>query len=174
MAASNAVVCKGERGWAFGMIRLNLGCGRNKFPGYINIDIEEAVQPDLVWDVREGLPFRDDEVHEVRAFDFLEHVDSDKVIFVIGEIWRVLCPFGLFEHLTPSTDGRGAFQDPTHRSFWNINSWLYYMDDAHRALYGIVARFTGSNIDVVTDPVLKIVHTHGKLFADKGVVGGAQ
>jgi len=27
---------------------------------------------------------------------------------------------------------------------------------------------------VVTDPVLKIVHTHGKLFADKGVVGGAQ
>ena len=52
MAASNAVVCKGGGVWAFGMIKLNLGCGRNKFPGYINIDIEEAVQPDLVWDVR--------------------------------------------------------------------------------------------------------------------------
>ncbi len=28
--------------------------------------------------------------------------------------------------LVPSTDGRGAFQDPTHVSFWNINSFMYY------------------------------------------------
>ena len=28
--------------------------------------------------------------------------------------------------LTPSTDGRGAFQDPTHVSFWNSNSFWYY------------------------------------------------
>jgi hypothetical protein len=26
----------------------------------------------------------------------------------------------------PSTDGRGAFQDPTHVSFWNSNSFWYY------------------------------------------------
>jgi hypothetical protein len=28
--------------------------------------------------------------------------------------------------ITPSTDGRGAFQDPTHVSFWNSNSFWYY------------------------------------------------
>jgi len=28
----------------------------------------------------------------------------------------------------PSTDGRGAFQDPTHVSYWNENSFLYYTD----------------------------------------------
>ncbi len=27
---------------------------------------------------------------------------------------------------TPSTDGRGAFQDPTHVSFWNSNSFCYH------------------------------------------------
>jgi hypothetical protein len=30
--------------------------------------------------------------------------------------------------LTPSTDGRGAFQDPTHVSFLNENSFWYYTD----------------------------------------------
>ena len=28
--------------------------------------------------------------------------------------------------LTPSTDGRGAFQDPTHVSFYNENSFWYF------------------------------------------------
>ena len=31
-----------------------------------------------------------------------------------------------FLTLTPSTDGRGAFQDPTHVSFRNSNSFWYY------------------------------------------------
>ena len=26
----------------------------------------------------------------------------------------------------PSTDGRGAWMDPTHISYWNENSFLYY------------------------------------------------
>ena len=34
----------------------------------------------------------------------------------------------------PSTDGRGAFQDPTHVSFWNENSFTYYTE-AGRAAY---------------------------------------
>ncbi|MDP1796315.1 MAG: hypothetical protein Q8K78_02485, partial [Planctomycetaceae bacterium] len=33
---------------------------------------------------------------------------------------------GLSLSQTPSTDGRGAFQDPTHVSFWNSNSFWYY------------------------------------------------
>jgi hypothetical protein len=38
----------------------------------------------------------------------------------------VLKPGGWLITRTPSTDGRGAFQDPTHVSFWNPNSFLYY------------------------------------------------
>jgi hypothetical protein len=30
--------------------------------------------------------------------------------------------------LTPSTDGRGAFQDPTHVAFYNENSFWYFTD----------------------------------------------
>jgi hypothetical protein len=42
------------------------------------------------------------------------------------EIYRCLAPNGWALIEVPSTDGRGAFQDPTHVTFWNSNSFWYY------------------------------------------------
>jgi hypothetical protein len=47
-------------------------------------------------------------------------------IHTMNELWRVAKPDGVIDIRVPSTDGRGAFQDPTHISFWNINSFMYY------------------------------------------------
>ncbi len=142
-------------------IRLNLGSGYTKIDGYANIDNRKEVNPDLLCDVLEGLPYDDSSVDEVRAFDFLEHIPLGKQVDVITEIWRVLKPGGLFDSFTPSTDGRGAFQDPTHVSFWNRNSWLYYSDPQYRNLYGIKADFEIENIeDTEPDPAWMIIHTH--------------
>jgi hypothetical protein len=44
----------------------------------------------------------------------------------MGEIHRVLAHGGWAFIEVPSTDGRGAFQDPTHVSYWNENSFWYY------------------------------------------------
>ena len=123
-------------------LKLNLGCGALKMEGFVNIDIRESVNPDLVCDVAEGLPYEDGSVDYVLAKDFLEHIIPDKVIFVIEEIWRVLKHDGGFESFTPDCEhGQGAFQDPTHRSFWCENSWLYYSGDGIRKDYGIKANF---------------------------------
>lgn len=140
-------------------MKLNLGCGYRKLDGFVNIDVRPCVNPDLVADICDGLPFPDASVESVVAVDFLEHIPIGKTVGVIEEIYRVLVPGGLFESMTPSTDGRGAFQDPTHVSFWNRNSWLYYMDDAYRNLYGIRAKFEGSVWDVPTSKEMGIVHT---------------
>jgi len=141
--------------------KINLGCGYNHIEGYINIDNREETKPDMVADILEGLPFDDNSVDEVRAYDFLEHIPIGQTIQVITEIWRVLKPGGVFESSTPSTDGRGAFQDPTHLSFWNRNSWLYYSNQKVRDMYGIEANFTITEIeDIVTDKNLNVIHTH--------------
>ena len=127
--------------------------------GYENIDSRPEVLPDVVLDVCDGLPYSDNSVDEVRAFDFLEHIPIGKTVEVIEGIWRILKPGGIFESLTPSTDGRGAFQDPTHVSFWNENSWLYYSHPAYRRLYGTKANFKIEHCQNVTSDG-RIVHTH--------------
>ena len=151
-------------------IKLNLGCGNDHKFGYMNIDCREECKPDRVFNIEAGgLGFlEDNSVDEIRAFDFLEHITLGRTVFVIEEIYRVLKPDGYFEHFTPSTDGRGAFQDPTHKSFWNINSWLYYTSRQWN-LYGIKALFGIIKLeDRMTSEALKIIHTYGLMYAKKG------
>ena len=149
-------------------VLLNLGSGFRKIDGWINIDNRKECDPDLLCDVEAGLPFEDNSVDEVRCWDFLEHIHMDKTVFVMEEIYRVLKPEGRLEFFVPSTDGRGAFQDPYHRSFWNRNSFLYYWDDAHRNLYGIKAKFDFITLDdLITDNVNHIRHIHGVALAVK-------
>ena len=60
----------------------------------------------------------------VTMWDVIEHLRDP--IHTMKEMYRVLAPGGYVFIQVPSTDGRGAFQDPTHVSFWNENSFLYY------------------------------------------------
>ena len=80
-------------------VRLNLGCGYRKLDGYINIDNRKEVEPDLIYDILDGMPFENNSIDEIRAYDFLEHIPIGKVIFVMEEIYRVLKPNGIFESL---------------------------------------------------------------------------
>ena len=103
--------------------KLNLGCNRNPLPGWVNVDIEPVEGIDVATDLEQRWPWEDDPVHYIRAVDIVEHLHD--AIHTMNEAWRVLGHGGVFEILVPSTDGRGAFQDPTHVSFWNQNSFYY-------------------------------------------------
>lgn len=149
------------------MMQINLGCGFNKIEGCVNIDNRPSVEPDLCCDCR-ALPYEDSSVDVVFALDYLEHIPIGETIAQINEIWRVLKHNGVLVHRTPSTDGRGAFQDPTHVSFWNLNSWLYYTHDEYRKLYGIVAKFEGFNSNVWVND--KVCYVEGEMRAIKGEV----
>lgn len=131
-------------------LNLNLGCGTAKLEGYVNIDYREDLEPDLVCDVIKGLPYEDSSVDLVRAHDFLEHIPIGKTIDVMNEIWRVLKPGGIFRSLTPDAEyGQGAYQDPTHVSFWVENSWYYYTDPDIRKFYRVKANFKTKSISRV-------------------------
>ena len=75
-------------------------------------------------DLENGIPLPDNSCGVVRAHDALEHIRNSQLI--MSEIHRVLAPGGILLSQTPSTDGRGAWQDPTHVSFWNQNSFWYW------------------------------------------------
>lgn len=102
---------------------IDLGGGINARPGYTTIDIADA---DILHDLNKGIPLPDNSVGVINASHILEHLKDP--IKSMEEIHRVLVHGGWAFIEVPSTDGRGAFQDPTHISYWNENSFLYYTD----------------------------------------------
>ena len=131
-----------------GLMALDMGAAHNKTPGYVGVDKHEAPGVDIVCDVIEGLPLPDNSVGVIRAVDFLEHV-ADKVA-LLNEFHRVLAHGGMLLSLTPSTDGRGAYQDPTHVAFYNENSFWYWTDPYYaRFVPEITCRFQVSRLETV-------------------------
>lgn len=112
-----------------GLAKVDLGTAHSEKPyGFIGVDEVPWPGVDRVCKVP-PLPFEDHSVGIIRAVDFLEHV-PDKV-GIMNEIWRVLADGGWLLSRTPSTDGRGAYQDPTHCSYYNENSFWYYTNRAY-------------------------------------------
>lgn len=107
-----------------GLLCVDIGGGLNPYPGYHTVDIRETA--DTVADLNNGIPLPDNSVGVLNASHILEHLEDKTKI--MGEIHRVLAHGGWAFIEVPSTDGRGAFQDPTHVSYWNENSFLYYTD----------------------------------------------
>jgi glycosyltransferase involved in cell wall biosynthesis len=105
-----------------GLLKIDIGGGLNPYPNYVTVDLREDA--DVVSDLNEGIPLEDSSVGVLNASHILEHL-TDKTK-IMAEIHRVLAPGGWAFIEVPSTDGRGAFQDPTHVSYWNENSFLYY------------------------------------------------
>ena len=126
-------------------MKLNLCCSDGHLPtvqGWVNVDrvppADEIVDLDGPW------PWPESSADEIRAYDAIEHLCDP--IATMNRAWFVLKSGGRFDIKVPTTDGPGAWQDPTHKSFWNRNSFLYFTDGVaewmrFRATYGILARF---------------------------------
>ena len=117
-------------------------CGAiNGTDGYETVDLHGA---DVVADLNERWPFDDGTVGVIRAHDALEHLRDPQ--HVMREAFRVLGDNGWFLTQTPSTDGRGAFQDPTHVSFWNSNSFWYYTRQSQNRFIDCPVRFQANRV----------------------------
>jgi glycosyltransferase involved in cell wall biosynthesis len=104
-----------------GLRKIELGGRMAAKPGYETADLLDA---DIITNLNDPWPFPDSSVGVFRSFDVFEHLIDPK--FTMKELSRCLAPGGWVICQVPSTDGRGAFQDPTHVSFWNENSFHYY------------------------------------------------
>ena len=71
-------------------MKLHLGCGTKKLEGWINIDSVAALQPDMVHDIGQPLPYEGLSVDEILAEDLLEHFDKYLRFIVFYEWARVL------------------------------------------------------------------------------------
>jgi O-antigen biosynthesis protein len=104
-----------------GLIKIDLGGGLFPREGYTTIDQEDG---DITCDLNEGIPLPDNSVGVINASHVIEHLRDP--IKTMREIHRVLAHGGWAFIEVPSTEGNGAWCDPTHVSFWNEDSFPYY------------------------------------------------
>jgi O-antigen biosynthesis protein len=137
--------------WRF-LTCLDLGGAHNSPNGYKVVDLAPCPperKPNPGWYQGDALKIlshlKESSVGVIRAVDFLEHVEDKIALF--NEMYRVLAHGGMLISITPSTDGRGAFQDPTHVSYYNENSFWYYTDrDFAQYVPEITCRFQVSRL----------------------------
>lgn len=84
-------------------MKLHLGCGPIHLPGFVNIDISEHWQPDVLMDYT-----RLDERYEANSAEYiacvhsLEHLEWDAgVVKALAQMFRVLKPGGVARILVP-------------------------------------------------------------------------
>jgi len=112
---------------------LDLGCGgrpRNPFSArkLYGVDAREDLDKNVykLNIITEKLPFKDEQLCCVTAYDFLEHIPRQIVvdgevryafIELMNEIYRVVKVGGYFLHVTPYYPAVSAFTDPTHVNY---------------------------------------------------------
>jgi glycosyltransferase involved in cell wall biosynthesis len=106
---------------ARGLISLDFAKIEEKLPGFKSV--RELEQFEQVFDIGH-IPLPDNSVGVLNISHQLQKIFNKSKI--MEEIHRVLAHGAWVFIEVPSTDGRGAFQDPTHVSYWNENSFLYY------------------------------------------------
>ncbi|HEY1173918.1 MAG TPA: methyltransferase domain-containing protein [Verrucomicrobiae bacterium] len=115
--------------------KLNLGCGRRKMEGHLNVDLAASVEPDCVHDLDcYPYPWPDSSFNEVVAKDVIEHIDD--VVAFMKEIHRVARPGAVIRLTTPHFSCANAYVDPTHKHRLSYYSLDYFTPGHPWNFYG--------------------------------------
>lgn len=138
-------------------LRLHLGCGENKFKGYVNIDFspsEHSIQTNLGADIFANLitvNFPKQTVKEIRSHHVFEHFDRQTALALLCKWYQWLEIDGLLIIETPDfetnikmlVNPRYSYQQKqsilrhlsgSHEASWAIHCDGWYKDKFHRVL----------------------------------------
>ena len=106
-------------------MKLDLGCGPNKQPGFTGVDQMEFPGVDTVFDLRQPWPWETGSVEEVHSSHFLEHLTGAERVHFFNELYRVLTDKGTARIICPNWSHERAYGDPTHQ--WPpVCSWTFF------------------------------------------------
>jgi len=100
-------------------VKLNAGCGRKKLAGFVNVDRDRLGNPDIVADINGRLPWRDETFAYILCDNVLEHLRVEGIL----ELHRVLRTGGILEAIVPYCMNYVAYNDATHRMFFNTQTF---------------------------------------------------
>lgn len=83
---------------------INLGCGNNHHPGWINVDFVSTCKDVIAHNLLFGIPFKDDSFDVVYNSHLLEHFPKKEAILFLKECFRVLKSGGIIRIAVPDLE----------------------------------------------------------------------
>lgn len=115
----------------FGERKLNLGCANNHEPGWLNLDLNPAVHPDVVHDLESlPLPFLDASFDTVLGSHVFEHIRN--FVPLVEDIYRILAPGGYLIGITPYGSSDNAWDNPHHVRCFTETTWQYFDQELYK------------------------------------------
>jgi SAM-dependent methyltransferase len=97
---------------------LDIGCGAEKTPGSVGLDISSDTAADIVHNLDVfPYPIEDSSFDQILLQDVIEHVKQP--ISVFEELHRIARPGGRVQLRTPHFSSVLAYGDPTHRHYFS-------------------------------------------------------
>lgn len=122
-------------------MKIDIGGGHNPKAGFKSVDLIKDA--DYVCNIeKEKLPFEDESVEEIYSHHTFEHISN--IIHLMNECWRVLKWNGRLEIIVPHIDCVLAWQDPTHKRYYNTESMKFFEGtyiNKYKLDYGINCAF---------------------------------
>jgi hypothetical protein len=119
-------------------MRLSIGAGARRLPGWTHVDIDPALAPDLLADIREPLPLPDASVECIFCEEVLTQIEPEACLAFLRDCRRLLQPGGVVRVLMPDLQ---RFV----RAYLDRPEWLVAIWDKHVA----IPLFTGTACEVL-------------------------
>jgi predicted SAM-dependent methyltransferase len=100
--------------------KLHLGCGHNRFAGWIHIDLDRSVRPEIVHDLRAGLPIDEGMASLIYSEHVLEHLPLEAGCQLLADCRAALGQGGVLRVAMP--DLRSLVD--AYEGDWRGQEWL--------------------------------------------------
>jgi len=98
--------------------KLHVGCGTNRFDGWINADIDPRA--DMIVFLQKKLPFGSNSLEIIYSEHVLEHVSYARCVFFLKEAYRTLKPNGVIRISMPDLD----YLIDSYQNNWKEMEWI--------------------------------------------------
>jgi predicted SAM-dependent methyltransferase len=118
-------------------LRLHLGCGSQRFEGFINIDLKPTSATDYVAHIGK-LPCPTDSVDRIETYHVIEHIPHPEAPDTLREWYRVLMPGGTLIIECPEMDEAvRRYLAGDERMLATLYGWQRYPGDTHFYGYNV-------------------------------------
>ena len=86
-------------------LRVNVACGPQVLPGFINLDLHRTHPEIMAWDSRRSLPLADGSARGIRVEQFVEHLEArEEVPLFLHDCYRALRGGGVLRIIVPDAE----------------------------------------------------------------------